>query len=436
MTLIAIHLLQSHAPSNLNRDENNEPKDCIFGASRRSRISSQAIKRSIRTSAEFARILEPELKAGHTELGQRTQWMPERVRERVRIMYQDLSEADEELIVRQAARLGTNTKGQNDAGDEPEDESQEKAKSKPRSKRSATPTAEADEATSPKKQYTKQLMFLTDREIKRLTEELYKLREKTVKRDGKNIPFGNWTGDEVRKEIGDWIEYHALDIAMFGRMTTSSPFKDIDAAVQVAHALSTHKIEPEFDFYTAMEDRPEPDALGASFLGDTAFNSATYYKYLNVHWQGLLRNLGWKQQEPVRQKELHELALLAVKALIRAAMTAIPTGKQNAFAAHNLPDLALVEVLEHNIPLSYANAFLKPVRPDRDESLIEASAAALIAYAGPLPGCYALPIKRALFTTPLVTLPELEKYQFIAEVYHDTAKLDQWLDKNVPIAES
>jgi len=62
MTLIAFHLLQNHAPSNLNRDENNEPKDCIFGGARRARISSQAIKHSIRTSTEFARLLAPELK--------------------------------------------------------------------------------------------------------------------------------------------------------------------------------------------------------------------------------------------------------------------------------------------------------------------------------------------------------------------------------------
>jgi CRISPR system Cascade subunit CasC len=190
-----------------------------------------------------------------------------------------------------------------------------------------------------------------------------------------------------------------------------------------------------------MEDRPEPDATGASFLGDTAFNSATYYKYLNIHWQGLLNNLGWNSRQDVPQKELYNLALLVVKALLRAAMTAIPTGKQNAFAAHNMPDLALVEVLERNIPLSYANAFLKPVRPHKEElyeveSLIEASAAAIIAYAGPLPGCYQLPVKRCLFTTPLVTLPDLKRHQFDAEVCHNTTKLAEWLDKNVPMSEA
>jgi len=430
MTLIAFHLLQNHAPSNLNRDENNEPKDCIFGGARRARISSQAIKHSIRTSTEFARLLAPELKVERAELAQRTQWMPERVRERVEAIYADLPDSEREIIVRQATRLGTSTEGQDDAGDESATgaegtPSKGRGRSRGQGAESA-PTADAPDTSA--KQKTKQLMFLTAREIDQLTDKLYRLRDKTIRRNNKDIPFGNWTGDEVHRQIGDWIETHALDIAMFGRMTTSSPFKNVDAAVQVAHALSTHKIEPEFDFYTAMEDRPEPDATGASFLGDTAFNSATYYKYINVHWEGLLGNLGVKKQR--------DLAVLAVKALLHAAMTAIPTGKQNAFAAHNLPDVALVEVLERNIPLSYANAVLKPVRPREEESLLDASAAALIAYAGPLPGCYGLPVKRALFTTPLVALPDLHKHGFAAEVCHNTNTLDEWLDKNLPTVEA
>jgi len=424
MTLIAIHLLQNHAPSNLNRDENNEPKDCLFGGARRARISSQAIKHSIRTSTEFARLLAPELKAERTELGQRTQWMPERVRELVQTSYSDLSAADQELIVRQAERLGTSTEGQDDAGGDSVDDTEGAPKITNRSGRSTNVPTVADGIDINAKQKTKQLMFLSAREIERLTDELYKLRGKTRERKKKVVPFGYWTGDEVRKEIGEWIETHALDIAMFGRMTTSSPFKDVDAAVQVAHAFSTHKIEPEFDFYTAMEDRPEPDATGASFLGDTAFNSATYYKYINIHWEGLLLNLGDKGQ--------HELTALAVKALLRAAMTAIPTGKQNAFAAHNLPDIALVEVLEQNIPLSYANAFLKPVRSQDDESLMDASAAALITYAGPLSACYKMPVQRALFATPLVALPSLDG--LAAQFCKDTDELEEWLKAHIPTA--
>jgi CRISPR system Cascade subunit CasC len=94
---------------------------------------------------------------------------------------------------------------------------------------------------------------------------------------------------------------------MFGRMTTSSPFKDIDAAVQVAHALSTHKVEQEFDYFTAMEDKPKPGAVGASFIGDVAFNSATYYKYINIHWEELVKNLG----------DHRDVAASAVEALLR-----------------------------------------------------------------------------------------------------------------------
>ena len=361
MTLIAIHLLQNHAPSNLNRDDNGDPKDAIFGGVRRARISSQALKRSMRMDAGFQKSLfsEEETRSKIDRpalLGFRTQWLPEQIRSIIQGRA-DLSEAERATIVKQAAKLGTDK--------------------------------ETSAASSDEKLATQQLMYLTDREVSGLAESLIKLLGKTFKRDKKEIPFGEWKGSEVAQVIGVPFEPHAVDIAMFGRMTTSSPFKDIDAAVQVAHALSTHKVEQEFDYFTAMEDRPVPGALGASFIGDVAFNSATYYKYINLHWEELVNNLGGQR----------DVAASAVTSLLRAAMTAIPSGKQNTFAAHNLPDFALVEVLEKNTPVSYANAFLKPVRPRDDLSLMDASIAAFAAYAAPLPTRFGLPVQRAVFHT-------------------------------------
>src|SRR6476660_4523928 len=100
MTLIAIHILQNHAPSNLNRDDNGDPKDCIFGGFRRARISSQSLKRSIRWSEIFRDAFAdtPEL------LAKRTQLLPEMVRERIAKL--DLADEVKTAIVQQAARLG------------------------------------------------------------------------------------------------------------------------------------------------------------------------------------------------------------------------------------------------------------------------------------------------------------------------------------------
>jgi CRISPR system Cascade subunit CasC len=378
MTLIAIHLLQNHAPSNLNRDDNGDPKDALFGGVRRARISSQALKRSIRWANTFRDYFADQGDA----LAQRTQLLPEEVRTRL----EHLGLSDE------VARLG---KGDSKGSAESTGEEGTDGAKKKRGKKGTAATNDTGQAERVK---TAQLMFLTTQEIDQVTERIVAL----VRAQG---PAGlsQLGSDKLIQALGEH-EPHAVDIAMFGRMTTSSPFKDIEAAVQVAHALSTHAITQEFDFYTAVDDIS--GEAGAGFLGETAFNSATYYKYINIHWDGLVSNMQGNA----------DLAAQTVRALIHAAMVAIPSGKQNSFAAHNLPDLALVEVREQNIALSYANAFVKPVRATAEYSLVEASANALQTYIPRINEMYSLEAQRASMSTvpfelaeaqPCTTLDEL-----------------------------
>lgn len=366
MTLIAIHLLQNHAPSNLNRDDNGDPKDAFFGGVRRARISSQALKRSIRTSEQFR-----EAFVSASLLGERTQLLPEWVRGE--IDRGQASPEERDAVLYHAARFGKADKSQAAA-----DESADDGKARGKSGRGRNGKGAEGEAERLK---TKQLMFLTAREVAALTAQMLEICREL----GPAAFMALETEKDLLNKRLKKLEPHAVDVAMFGRMTTSSPFKDIDAAVQVSHALSTHRIEQEFDYYTAVDDRSRE--VGAGFIGDVAFNSATYYKYINIHWQGLLANLHGDR----------DIAAQAVSALLRAAMTAIPSGKQNTFAAHNLPDFALIEVIEQNIPVSYANAFLRPVRASEDESLMDRSIAALTAYAAPLPERFDLNIQRAVF---------------------------------------
>lgn len=365
--LIALHLLQNHAPSNLNRDDNNEPKDAIFGGVRRARISSQALKRSIRWSDHFRKPFE-EQGLSHL-LAVRTQLLPELVRERLNNT--ELADEAKQAIVEAAARLGKAERkpqtesSASDAGDE---------------KKAKRGKGKADNVDGKEKEKTAQLMFFTDADVAHLAERLIAIvREKGVEE------LRKLEGDNLVKAIGEFAP-HSVDIAMFGRMTTSSPFKDVEAAVQVAHAISTHAIEMEFDFYTAVDDIS--GEAGAGFIGDTTFNSATYYKYFSINWENLIQNL---QNDAA-------IAAMTVHALIRAAMFAIPSGKQNSFAAHNPPDLALIEVRSDNIPLSYANAFVKPVRATPDLSLIEASAQALQRYIPTINGIYGLKAQRAFLS--------------------------------------
>lgn len=398
MTLIAIHILQNHAPSNLNRDDNGDPKDCLFGGFRRARISSQSLKRSIRWSEIFrdAFVKTPEL------LAQRTQLLPEMVRDRIKIL--DLADEVKAAIVRQAARLGKgDSRSATDAGT---------AEAEPAESGRKTRKPKSADTEAAQRVKNAQLMFLTNREVDQLAERMV-----AVAREKGLDTFSALSSDKLLEALGEY-EPHAVDIAMFGRMTTSSPFKNVDATVQVAHPFSTHTIEQEFDFYTAVDDIS--GEAGAGFIGETSFNSATYYKYINIHWKELVNNVQGDQG----------IARDTLTAFLKGAIMAIPSGKQNSFAAHNLPDFVMVEVLEKNIPLSYANAFLKPVRAKRDESLMDASVAAFMAYAGPLPACYKLPVQRAIFTTPLVNL-QLENPSPIQRC-PDTGVLAEWLLAHIP----
>jgi len=169
----------------------------------------------------------------------------------------------------------------------------------------------------------------------------------------------------------------AADLALFGRMLADLPDKNIDAASQVAHAISTNKISMEFDFYTAVDDLRPQDTAGADMLGTIEFNSACFYRYANVDLAQLTQNLGNDR----------DLARQTLAAFLRASITAIPTGKQNSMAAQNPPSFLLAVVREHGC-WSLANAFLQPIRPDGGGDLVQHSVNALDRYWGQLSRMY------------------------------------------------
>lgn len=366
MTLISLHLVQNHAPSNLNRDENGDPKDCLFGGFRRARISSQALKRSVRSSDIFTDYF-----TGQPVLAMRTQLLPREVQRRLDQL--DLDDTAKTAIVTTAAKFGKAEKRTPGEASPDELAAASTTSQSKKSKQDATPAAPTMK--------TKQLMFLTATEIDQLTSELVALYA-----DKGATAFAELQWDKFHAKHGDKYRPHSVDIAMFGRMTTSSPFKDIEAAVQVAHAFSTHTVTQEFDFYTAVDDIS--GEAGAGFLGETAFNSATYYKYSNIHWEGLVANL---------QGDTY-LAAQAVRAFVHAMVLTIPSGMQNRFAAYNLADLVLIEVRARNIPLSYANAFAHPVRARADCSLLTASAQALQEYIPSINRMYGLTSEQAVLS--------------------------------------
>lgn len=380
--LIQIHLLQNYAPSNLNRDDTGAPKDTVFGGTRRGRISSQCLKRSIRRSEAFTDTF------GRTNLlAKRTQHLPALVREAL----QELGAGEVEIaaIVKRVPEIGReSTKAS--AADEQEGEKE---------------TPAADEPVVEGK--TKQLIFIGADEVNPLAEKLLaQYREVGDKKwAGLKIP-------DITKKLGKSLP-KSVDVAMFGRMTTSDAFENVQAAVQVAHAITTHTVTQEFDYYTAVDDLS--GETGASMIGDIEFNSSTYYKYLSIHWEKLVENLGGDA----------ETACQAVLALLEAAATAQPSGKQNSFAAHNLPDLILVEVSERNLPVSYANAFVKPVKTSAGKTLMEQSMVQFADYVTRLSKAYNLAPRRALLALEQVDLPDGQAHESMQD-------LQRWLGEQVP----
>jgi CRISPR system Cascade subunit CasC len=373
--LIQIHMLQNYAPSNLNRDDTGSPKNAFFGEVQRGRISSQCLKRSMRTSETFKSAFKDD-----DLLATRTKRLPSLVHGELAAMEVDADVI--EAIVQRVPEIGSESgrgRGKAEEGEELE---------------------------------TRQLIFIGQNEVRPLAEKLLALYQE--------LGDKKWKSEKIAKitdTLGASVPL-SVDVAMFGRMTTSAAFEDVQAAVQVAHALSVNTLTQEFDYFTAVDDIS--GETGAGMIGDVEYNSSTYYEYLNVHWEQLVDNLGGDM----------EMARRAVLALLEAAATAQPSGKQNTFAAHNLPDLVLVEVREKNLPVSYANAFLEPARHSRNQTVMADAVAKLDEYMARVCRTYNLEAadQRALTAVQDYALPG-------TEVIPSLADLQDWLATRLPATE-
>jgi CRISPR system Cascade subunit CasC len=336
--LIEIHAIQNHSPANLNRDDLGAPKTCYFGGVLRSRLSSQCLKRSIRLCDEFKQLLG----------GVRTRRLAQL------IAGNGPDSFKKAMTVLEICGIAP----------------KEKKKKK----------SEDDESIGEDK--SAGLVYVSNEAVNKMSKLL-----ETGKSD-----------KDMAKEFAKIIAEHTIapDMALCGRMLEPKKGDDdlwkgldktIEAALQVAHAISTHEARPEVDYYVAADDVPGEDA-GAGYVDEAMFASACFYKYFSIHWETLTKNLNNNE----------ELAAHTVGAFIRGAALVNPTGKQNSFAAHNRPDGMLVEI--RNAPISYANSFVRPVsQGERD--IISQSIAQLGQYIHDLDTGYGKPKNRFWFSPNL-----------------------------------
>jgi CRISPR system Cascade subunit CasC len=177
----------------------------------------------------------------------------------------------------------------------------------------------------------------------------------------------------------------APDIALYGRMLADNPELGLEAACQVAHAISTHAVEEtEFDYFTAVDDLQPKEDTGAAMLNVTAFNSACYYRYACIDWEQLKLNL---RKQGLTEVDV-DLARRTVDAFMRGLVEAVPTGMKNRFAQNNPPSFALAVVRNSGPAWSLANAFERAVPKTAEDGLISPSVHKLDRYWGGLLRAY------------------------------------------------
>jgi CRISPR system Cascade subunit CasC len=289
---IQLHLLTSYPPANLNRDDLGQPKTARFGGVERIRVSSQSLKRAWRTSTLFQEALSGTIGTRTKRIG---------------------AEAYKRLV----------------AGGVAEKKARKWAEA------IATVFGELKKDDSLE---IEQLVHVSPDEL----EAVNALADRLIA-EGR---------EPTKEELDDLLrDQSAVDIAMFGRMLAATPQHNVEAAVQVAHALGVHASAVEDDFFTAVDDlkRPDEDA-GAGHVGEAGFAAAVFYQYLCINKELLEQNLAGDSA----------LASRAIRALVEAAHRVAPNGKQNSFGSRAYAHYSMVEKGDQQ-PRSLALAFLRPV---------------------------------------------------------------------------
>lgn len=319
--IVELHILQNFPPASLNRDDTNSPKDCEFGGHRRARISSQCLKRSVRLSEDFRSRL-----GGSTSI--------------------------------RTKRLHAQLKRLLELPPDPDKSSDEAVSSLIENVYCKMDSKSAQQTSVPLYLSARELAALADR-IRPHWNDFLADADKAFSKHCKGI----------EKELTDCC---SSDIALFGRMMAEKPAQNIDAASQVAHAISTNRLSMEMDFFTAVDDLLPAGESGAGMMGIVEYNSSCFYRYSNVDVSQLTRNL---------RNDL-DLVRKTLQAFIHASITAIPSGKQTSTAARTMPSFILGVVRTDASAWSLANAFVKPIAPSRanNEDIVEGSIIALGKY--------------------------------------------------------
>jgi CRISPR system Cascade subunit CasC len=350
---IELHIIQSFPPTNLNRDDMNQPKDTDFGGVRRARVSSQCLKRAIRKAPVFAATTQVPLSA-------RSRFIS---RALIEGFGQGKPQAEAQLVADLFAEAYSLNKMEGKAGQE---------------KHTAialylSPAEIQWAVTELTKQWDVILATHAASEEEKKKKKDEGAEDKKAKKGKKEkppeTPWLNIANELAKQTKGRTTS--APDIALFGRMLADRPDTNVDAACQVVHAISTHIVKMDADFFTAVDELLRPDETGAAMMDIAGFNSACFYRYARLDLDQLVKNL----------KGDADLARRTVEAFMRASEAATPTGKKNSHDNFCRPAFMFAVARKTDSGgWSLANAFEKPVQVWGGSGLIEPSVRALDQY--------------------------------------------------------
>jgi len=317
---IDIHVVQTVPPSCVNRDDTGSPKTCIYGGVRRARVSSQSWKHAVRVS--FRDMYAPE------DLGNRTK--------RIVSMVEDcLHSIDENLDTKALAVQALTGAGLK------------------------INSNDIDKGTDA-------LFFMSHAQAKALAELTVAFEQNKDNSDSKDKIKEK--KDAYKIACKEALKQNpSIDMALFGRMVASDPSLNYDAAVMVAHSISTHKVQAEYDYFTAVDDCSPEETSGAGHLGTVEFNSSTLYRYASINVRELEENL-------------KEMTVKGVCNFVEAFLLSMPTGKLTTFGNRTLPNFVYVTARKDQ-PVNLVSAFEKPIHVDEDGGYVNNSIAALDDYA-------------------------------------------------------
>lgn len=368
---INFHVLISHNPSCLNRDDMNMQKTAVFGGVNRVRISSQSLKRAMRTSDYYARHLGvPSIRTRELE-------------KLIPIFAEKLKDEFDKTLVAKTMELFVRAKASEAEVDDSEDQDEGATADAGAAKKLAVAPwsveeirvlcgivarveLSEDEVSRAKIAAAKQKGRTKKTEQEFIDEALTKKRVKTVE----------GSIEQVRAAIGK-----TSDIALSGRMATSGLMTTVDGAMAIAHAITTHAVEPQdVDWFTAVDDlTADAGEKGAAYLDTQQFSSGVFYRYASLNLKQLQVNLGLlPDMKSAETADSRKAALEIARHVFHMLATVVPSAKQQSFAAHNLADFAVVSFADQ--PISLANAFEEPIRRDRNGGFLKPSVAALADY--------------------------------------------------------